>query len=55
MKPIEKQQLTYSAIKAQLLQRKSNAFESGVEKKWLVKAYQTFEKGEKIVANTYAH
>ena len=37
------------------LQHKSNAFASLVEKKWLVKAYQTFEKGEKIVANTYAH
>ena len=41
-------------LKALILQRKNNAFESGVEKKWLAKAYQTFEKGEEIVANTHA-
>jgi len=37
------------------LQRKNNAFESGVEKKWLAKAYQMFEKGEEIATNTHAH
>ena len=38
-----------------VLQRKNNAFESEVEKKWLAKAYQTFEKGEEIATNTLAH
>ena len=42
-------------IKALTLQRKNNAFESGVEKKWLAKAYQMFEKGEEIATNTHAH
>ncbi|WP_455050613.1 hypothetical protein [Hoylesella nanceiensis] len=42
-------------LKALILQRKNNAFESGVEKKWLAKAYQTFEKGEKIVASTHLY
>lgn len=38
-------------LKAMVLQRKNNAFESGVEKTWLAKAYQMFEKGEKIATN----
>ena len=42
-------------LKAMVLQRKNNAFESGVEKKWLAKAYQTSEKGEKIVASTHLY
>lgn len=42
-------------IKALTLQRKNNAFESGVEKKWLAKAYQAFEKGEKIVTNIHLY
>jgi len=42
-------------LKALILQRKNNAFASRVEKKWLAKAYQTFEKGEEIVASTHAH
>ena len=42
-------------LKALILQRKNNAFESGVEKTWLAKAYQTFEKGEKLATNTHAH
>jgi hypothetical protein len=37
------------------LQCKSNAFESEVEKKWLAKAYQTFEKGEEIATNTHLY
>lgn len=42
-------------LKALILQHKNNAFESGVEKKWLAKAYQAFEKGEEIATNTHAH
>ena len=38
-----------------VLQRKNNAFESEVEKKWLAKAYQTFEKGEKIATNPHLY
>lgn len=38
--------------KALILQCKNNAFESEVEKKWLAKAYQTFEKREEIATNT---
>ena len=38
-----------------VLQRKNNAFESEVEKKWLAKTYQTFEKGEKIAPNTHLY
>ena len=41
--------------KALILQGKNNAFESGVEKTWLAKAYQMFEKGEEIATNTHAH
>ena len=39
-------------LKAMVLQRKNNAFESEVEKKWLAKAYQTFEKREEIATDT---
>ena len=42
-------------IKALILQGKNNAFESGVEKTWLAKVYQTFEKGEEIATNTHLY
>jgi len=41
-----------SCILEIILQCKNNAFESEVEKKWLAKAYQTFEKREEIATNT---
>ncbi|WP_448924145.1 hypothetical protein [Hoylesella nanceiensis] len=42
-------------IKALTLQGKNNAFESGVEKTWLAKAYQAFEKREEIATNTHLY
>lgn len=38
-----------------VLQRKNNAFASLVEKKWLAKACQTFEKGEEMATNAHLY